>query len=262
MSRKSYMDSSGTRTEKIHVYKLGLPGYNGGVTSNEFHSPPPGVSARERGLLRAWGPFVGLVGTCGFLLGAVWGPEALRGTPAGGAGLLLAAAGIWWTRRRAVRLLARYERGAEGEERVAEALSRLPGDWRVFHGVPGGDGDLDHVVTGPAGLCVIETIRWNGRVDVREGALRDDGRAYPGYELDTLSGRARGLAGELDAGSAPVWTFVAVAGGRLVRDPGQIEGVWLVEAEALPNTLRELPPAGLTVEQLDALNRKLEKRYA
>lgn len=210
--------------------------------------------------MRAWTPFVGWVGLAGFFLGAVWRPEVLRGG-AGVGGLLVAVAGLMWSRFHAAGVLRRHERGAEGEERVGNVLERLPGGWRVFHGVPGARGDVDHVLMGPPGLCVVETVRWNGRVEVREGRLWDGDRAYPGYELSTLRDRSEEVRARLGEDAVPVWTLVAVAGGRWTRSAGEVEGVWIGEPEVLNDHLKGLPPANLSLHTQETLTRKIEDLY-
>lgn len=49
--------------------------------------------------------------------------------------------------------------GADGEERVARRLRKLPERWHVLHAVPVGerDSDIDHVVVGPAGVFTLNT---------------------------------------------------------------------------------------------------------
>jgi hypothetical protein len=73
-----------------------------------------------------------------------------------------------------------YERGAEGEESTGRVLGALSAEgWRVFHDVrwPGrAQAHIDHVVVGPSGVFVVDTKAWTGEIEVRSGALRQDGR--------------------------------------------------------------------------------------
>lgn len=75
---------------------------------------------------------------------------------------------------------AAFERGADGEERTAAALTALPAaEWTVVHDVawPGRDrANLDHVVVGPGGVFVIDAKAWSGHVTMTAGELRQDGR--------------------------------------------------------------------------------------
>jgi len=85
-------------------------------------------------------------------------------------------------REKAARLLRaaeRYEKGADGEEATAQALSALPvGEWTVFHDVRWPDrrlANVDHVVVGPAGVFVIDTKNWSGTITVKDDVLRQNG---------------------------------------------------------------------------------------
>lgn len=73
-----------------------------------------------------------------------------------------------------------HERGADGERQTAAALAMLPASgWFVLHDVrwPGrAFANIDHVVIGPGGVFVIDSKAWSGRVDVRDGVLRQNGR--------------------------------------------------------------------------------------
>jgi hypothetical protein len=72
-----------------------------------------------------------------------------------------------------------WETGAEGERVVAKALTTLEvAGWRVLHDVhwPGRPfANLDHVLVGPGGVVVLDTKNWSGRVEVRDGVLRQNG---------------------------------------------------------------------------------------
>jgi hypothetical protein len=82
--------------------------------------------------------------------------------------------------QRLLRSAAAFERGADGEEATARALSSLPADvWRVFHDLrwPGRPrANLDHVVVGPSGVFVVDTKAWSGRITTEGGVLRQNGR--------------------------------------------------------------------------------------
>ena len=82
--------------------------------------------------------------------------------------------------QRLLRSAAAFERGADGEEAAAAALSALPSDvWRVFHDLrwPGRSrANLDHVVVGPSGVFVIDTKAWSGAITTGGGVLRQNGR--------------------------------------------------------------------------------------
>ena len=60
--------------------------------------------------------------------------------------------------RRLEREAAQWERGAEGERRVAAVLDRLPADFVVFHDLqlPGSKANVDHLVIGVGGIWSID----------------------------------------------------------------------------------------------------------
>lgn len=67
-----------------------------------------------------------------------------------------------------------WERGAQGEARVAEILgARLPHDVRVLHDrrIPGSRANIDHIVIAPSGVWVIDTKRHRGKVAVSNPLL-------------------------------------------------------------------------------------------
>lgn len=102
-----------------------------------------------------------------------------------------------------------WERGAAGEAATARALAALPlNRWTVLHDVrwPGRRfANIDHVVVGPGGVFVIDSKNWSGRVEVRDGVLRQNG-----YR------REREVAAAADSGLA-VAKAVRGLGPRLVR---------------------------------------------
>jgi hypothetical protein len=79
----------------------------------------------------------------------------------------------------AQRRQAAWAAGAEGEQRTASVLSELQADgWQLLHDVhwPGRPfANIDHIAVGPAGVLVIDSKNWSGRVDVRHGVLRQNG---------------------------------------------------------------------------------------
>jgi hypothetical protein len=199
----------------------------------------PGQSILDRGLWRALYPFLILLFLCGVTLGAAWHPTFLReGTALWvllGLGVALA-----WAGQRAERVWMRHQRGAEGEEQVARVLKTLSAEWRVFEDGEGvRDLEADHVVLGPGGLYLIETINWQGRISVEEGRLLDDGRFYPGYALDDLALRAKRFQEALPDPAVPVTPLVCAVGGRLAPMPNPNQGVWFAEMHSLLAVLQK-----------------------
>lgn len=78
--------------------------------------------------------------------------------------------------RRAERMAAAWERGAEGERRVAETLSALPHTFAIFHDLrlpAPSKANVDHVVVGPNGIVAIDTKNYSHPVTVGKGKGSD-----------------------------------------------------------------------------------------
>jgi hypothetical protein len=66
----------------------------------------------------------------------------------------------------------RWRRGAEGERRTEKVLKPLQRDgWTVVHDLPHGQGNIDHVVIGPAGIFLLDSKVWSGTVTVDDGGV-------------------------------------------------------------------------------------------
>jgi hypothetical protein len=137
-------------------------------------------------------------------------------------------------RRKAARLeerAAAFARGRQGELSVARALDQLAADGYAriddcrWPGRP--QANIDHVLVGPAGLFVIDAKNWSGRVEVRDGVLRQNGYRRT-REAEASAEAARAVAGLLPMGVA------------------RVEGVLCLCGEAqLPAT--QLPPSAFVV---------------
>jgi hypothetical protein len=64
-------------------------------------------------------------------------------------------------------LVERHDRGATGEEQVGGLLDGLAGTgWRAIHDASLGNGNVDHILIGPAGVFTVETKSHAGPVRV------------------------------------------------------------------------------------------------
>lgn len=96
--------------------------------------------------------------------------------------------------------IERWRIGADGEKATSRQLRPLlKRGWTLFNDIATGQGNVDHVLVGPAGVFVLESKRLAGRVRVDAGTLFVRWHEEPedGYENDTIAGRARGTAFEL-----------------------------------------------------------------
>ncbi len=76
-----------------------------------------------------------------------------------------------------------WERGAFGEQQLAEALAEVI-DLRALHDrrVPGTRGNIDHLLIAPAGVFVVDAKLYKGEIRIRDrgGLFRSDDRLYVG----------------------------------------------------------------------------------
>jgi hypothetical protein len=97
-----------------------------------------------------------------------WGVTALGGSPAvagANAGIYLGLVPFWVLMLRVGTGLAHRGMGAEAEVWTAGELKQLDAErWTVFHDVPIGAGNVDHVAVGPGRVYAIET-KWTARDD-------------------------------------------------------------------------------------------------
>ena len=142
-----------------------------------------------------------------------------------------------------------WARGAEGEERLAEAIAGLDGVVALHdRGAPGTRGNIDHVVIAPAGIFVVDAKRYSGVIRIRDRGplLQRDDRLYVGGR--DCSKLADGLVWQVEAvrqalatsrldGDIPVMPVLCFIGAEwpLLRPPTAFRGV-LLEG---PRTLRK-----------------------
>ena len=127
-----------------------------------------------------------------------------------------------WVSEQAARLAAghdpsadRWWRGADAGSIVGYMLEKLRAlGFEVVHDVPHtGEGNVDHLVSGPSGVFMIETKRWQ----------------YEPWHLHKAKRQAAKLAAELGIFVTPV---ICLARRRLAR-PYRDRGVWILGRERL-----------------------------
>ncbi len=106
---------------------------------------------------------LGVLAVATALLGRAFG---LRNMWFLGAEIALLAA-IFVVSRYVLPLVERHDRGATGEEHVGGLLDGLADkDWHVIHDASLGNGNVDHILIGPAGVFTVETKSNPGPVRV------------------------------------------------------------------------------------------------
>jgi hypothetical protein len=116
--------------------------------------------------------------------------------------------------------VVRWRRGAASEEAVGGALDELLADgYTVTHDLRQEfEGNVDHLVTGPTGVFMIETKH----------------RGYKPADLSKAKRQAKKLNDELGEWVTPVICLDR----RRARDPYRDRGVWIVSRERLPDWVR------------------------
>lgn len=96
--------------------------------------------------------------------------------------------------------IERWRNGADGEKSTARTLRPLlRRGWELFNDINTGNGNIDHVLVGPAGIFMLESKRLAGQVRVEAGKLTVRWHEDPddGYENESIARRARGAAFDL-----------------------------------------------------------------
>ncbi|MBK6388738.1 MAG: NERD domain-containing protein [Hylemonella sp.] len=173
-------------------------------------------------------------------------PNPVIYTVAAGMAVLYAAIKIW----RAQKRLTQIKLGRDGERAVAEHLEWLRRlDFVVFHDVPNGDANVDHVVIGPQGVFTIETkthskpVRGECKVTVAAGEVFANGHRIDRNPLVQAKAQARWLGNFLrESQFQPfVWPVVVFPGWFVESFDNDAEGIWVLETKALSKFIENEP---------------------
>jgi hypothetical protein len=179
------------------------------------------------------------IGAGGGLLGSLIAPRL--GLVAGG---LAAAAAGWGLRFRPSLDAVAWRRGAAGERRTARLLGPLERHgWVVLHdlAVPGSRANIDHLVIGPAGVFVIDSKQYRGRLRLDASGRLWHGRYPLAPTLQAVEFEADQAAQILADPDVVVIPIVAVHGAQVPWGKVVTQGVPVVPARRLPSMLRALP---------------------
>ncbi len=142
--------------------------------------------------------------------------------------------------------------GAEGERRVAEALTQLPPEWLVLHDrllMPGlAESNLDHLLVGPAGVILIDAKNWAGQIGEWEGSVfqhkwrANGGRVHRPVdrEFAGVAGMATEVARRINH---RVIAVICLAGRTADQfgEPRLVKNVWVVPVSRLVEWLNARP---------------------
>jgi len=146
-----------------------------------------------------------------------------------------------------------WEKGARGEQKLAEAIAGLP-DVVALHDrrVPGTRGNIDHLVIAPAGLFVVDAKHYDGRLRIRDkgGLFRTDNRLYVGgrdcsHLADNMAWQVKAVetllaSVEVTMPVTPVLCFIDVDW-PLLFAPNSFRGVRLEDPKSLRKLITATP---------------------
>ena len=156
----------------------------------------------------------------------------------------------------------RWVWGAAGEEWTAEELELLGPEWRVFHDLPNGRSNLDHVVVGPPGVFLVDSKNLSEPARVDESGLRAGRLRYGGAgarraavqlkeAIETASGRSVWVQsvlcvwGELEGGMAEHDRVLYVPGSALCETlSSYTPRMSLAEVERISAAVRVIAASG------------------
>jgi hypothetical protein len=159
-------------------------------------------------------------------------------------GVLTAMAAGWRLRFRPSTDAIAWRRGAAGERRTARLLGPLERHgWAVLHdlAVPGSRANIDHLVIGPGGICVVDSKQYRGRLQLDPSGRLWHGRSPLAPTLRAVGFEADQAAQVLPDPGVAVVPIVAVHGAQVPWGKVVVDGVPVVAARRLPSMLHQLP---------------------
>lgn len=140
--------------------------------------------------------------------------------------------------------------GRDGERVVAQYLEWFrTSNFFVFHDVPSGDANVDHVLIGPQGVFTIETkthskpLRGECKVSVVDGVVSANGfvlERNPIVQAKAQAGWLRNFLAESQF-NVRVWPVVVFPGWFVERFDSKATGAWVLEVKALSKFIENEP---------------------
>ena len=153
-----------------------------------------------------------------------------------------------------------WRKGATGEYLMDQFLHRTLSDGEVIltdRRVPGTDANIDNVVVAPSGVWIIDSKKWNGKIEYKASTLTGiDMHLFVGGEDRTLRSRRSTrlvipVAQLVDDRSVPInpalvfiegdWKL-SVTARHLLKKPYKHEGVWISPPRLLAKLIKEPGP--------------------
>jgi Nuclease-related domain len=138
--------------------------------------------------------------------------------------------------------LKQLKLGRDGERVVAHYVEELRAyGFTVFHDVPSGDANVDHIIIGTKGIFTIETktmqkpLRGDCKVSVSKGGIYANGSELPRNPLIQARAQANWLKNFLAESKfdVKVWPVVAFPGWYVEKFDSLAEKAWVIEPKQL-----------------------------
>ena len=159
--------------------------------------------------------------------------------------------------------------GRDGEKAVGQYLESFREEgFKIFHDIPGGKFNLDHVLIGPKGILVVETKTYSKPAQGKPIIVYDghrliiDGGKPTDAALNQANAQATWLKQLLieSAGKSPSIKPVIVFPGWMIesKQAGFDPAVWVLNPKALPSFLKHMPPS-LSTEEVSLFSYHLSR---
>lgn len=139
--------------------------------------------------------------------------------------------------------------GRDGERTVAHYLEELRVyGFTIFHDVPSGDANVDHIIIGTKGIFTIETktmqkpLRGDCKVSVKNGFIYANGNRLPRNPLTQAKAQANWLKNFLVESKfevKKVWPVVAFPGWFVEPFDWKVENAWVIEPKLLQSKIEK-----------------------
>lgn len=139
--------------------------------------------------------------------------------------------------------------GRDGERVVAHYVEELRAyGFAVFHDVPSGDANVDHIIIGTKGIFTIETktmqkpLRGECKVSVKNGFIYANGNLLPRNPLTQAKAQANWLKNFLVESKfevKKVWPVVAFPGWFVEPFDWKVENAWVIEPKLLQSKIEK-----------------------
>lgn len=133
------------------------------------------------------------------------------------------------------RRIERHYIGARGEERVSNILSGLSEKYHIFNDFSSGRHHIDHVVIGPAGVYVVETKFWRGRVTIEDGQILVNGVKPSRPPLKQVQCQTQAIKKELEnlGWKGSVTALLVFASDSFVSHIAELNGVVVLNSSEI-----------------------------